>query len=62
LFSQEESIDILADKLKDFSVGRDRLNREYPQPSKWAYQKARKGIEEGESEYRVDKESVSEVQ
>ena len=54
---REESIDILSDKLKDFAVERDRLNRDCPQPSKWAYKKAKKGIEEGEAKYQIDKES-----
>jgi hypothetical protein len=53
---REESIDILSDKLKDFSVERERLNRDCPQPSKWAYKKGKKGIEEGEAEYQIDKE------
>lgn len=55
---REESVDILADKLKDFSRERDRLNRDCPQPSRWAYTRAKKGIEEGEAEYKVDKECV----
>jgi len=54
---REESIDILSDKLKDFAVERERLNRDCSQPSKWAYKKAKKGIEEGEAEYQIDKES-----
>ena len=41
---REESIDILSDKLKDFAVERDRLNRDCSQPSKWAYEKAKKEL------------------
>ena len=52
----EESTDILSDKLKDFAVERERLNRDCPQPSKWAYKKAKEGIEKGEAEYQIDKE------
>lgn len=55
---REESIEILADKLKELSTERDRLNRECSQPPKWAYKRAKKGIEEGEAEYKVDKELV----
>ena len=56
---REESLDILADKLEDFSRERDRLNRDCLQPSRWAYKRAKKGIEEGEAEYKVDKEDAS---
>ena len=55
----EESINILYDKLKDFSIERNKLNRDCSQPSKWAYKMAIKGIENGETEYKVDKELVS---
>ena len=56
---REESTEILTEKLKEFSTERDRLNRECPQPPKWAYKKAKKGIDEGEAEYTVDKEIAS---
>jgi hypothetical protein len=56
---REESLDILHDKLNNFALERDRLNRDQPQPSRWAYKIAKKGIEEGEAEYKVDRESVS---
>jgi len=55
----EDSANILADKLKDFSARRDQLNRDCPQPPKWAYKKAKKGIDDGEAEYKVDKETAS---
>lgn len=48
--------ELLCDKLKEFSEHRDRLNRDCPQPSTWAHNKAKKGIEEGEAVYMVDKE------
>lgn len=54
---RENPEELLADKLKDFAEQRDRLNRDCPQPPKWAYKIAKKGIEEGEADYIVDKES-----
>ena len=57
---REDSVNILADKLKEFSARRDQLNRDCPQPPKWAYKKAKKGIDEGEAEYRVDKKKECE--
>jgi len=54
---REDSDVILTERLKDYSEERNRLNRECPQPFKWAFKKARKGIEEGEAEYFVDKEN-----
>lgn len=56
---REDSADILADKLRDFSARRDQFNRDCPQPPKWAYKKAKKGIDAGEAEYKVDKEIAS---
>ena len=56
---REQSVDILADKLNDFANERDRLNHDCSQPPKWAYKKAKKGIEEGEASYEVDKESAA---
>jgi len=52
---KENSDEILAKKLKDFSDERDKLNRECPQVPKWAYKIAKKGIEAGEADYIVDK-------
>lgn len=54
---REESDDVLTNQLKAYSGERDKFNREYPQPFKWSYRTAKKGIQEGESEYFVDKES-----
>lgn len=53
----EESDDVLTSRLRTYSEERDRLNRECPQPFKWCYRSAKKGIQEGESEYFVDKKS-----
>jgi hypothetical protein len=35
------------------------MNRDYPQPSRWAYKRAKKGIEEGEADYKVDQEETA---
>lgn len=47
---------MLSDKLKEFSEQRERMNRDCSQLPKWAYRKAKKGIEENESDYKVDQE------
>lgn len=41
--------------LKKLNDRRNKLNSESPQIPKWAFKKARKGIEEGEAQYAVDK-------
>ncbi|MEA2074307.1 MAG: SLATT domain-containing protein [Euryarchaeota archaeon] len=51
---RENPEELLADKLRDLSEQRDRLNRECPQVPRGAYKKAKKGIEEGEANYKVD--------
>lgn len=50
----DDSDSVLASKLKDFSDQRDKLNRECLQVPKRAYEKAKKGIEAGEANYKVD--------
>ena len=52
---EEKSEQVLTEKLKDLSERRDKLNREAPQVPTWAYKKAKKGIEEGEADYGIDK-------
>lgn len=52
----EESDDLLTDRLRRFCEERDKLNRECPQPFTWCYKDAKKGIEEGETEYFIDKQ------
>jgi len=54
---REESDDVLTERLKGYSEERDRMNRECPQPFKWAYKMAKRGIKEGEAEFFVDKAS-----
>jgi len=57
---EESPEKLLADKLREFSDWRDKLNQDCPQPPKWAYEIAKKGIEAGEAEYVVDKEPGTE--
>ncbi|MCK4905755.1 SLATT domain-containing protein [bacterium] len=52
---EEESEQVLTSRLKDLSEQRDKLNRGSPQVPAWAYIIARKGIKEGEADYKVDK-------
>ena len=51
---QENSDAELTKQLKVLAKLRDELNQSSPQIPRWAYEKARKGIEEGEAEYKVD--------
>jgi len=51
---QEISEQVLYEKLKYFSEQKDRLNQDSPQIPQWAYKKAKKGIESGETIYAVD--------
>lgn len=41
-------------RLLDFTTRRDDLNANSPQPPRSAFERARKGIEEGEAKYKVD--------
>lgn len=43
-----------AENLKKLNDQRNKLNLESPQIPRWAFKKARKGIEDGEAEYKVD--------
>ncbi len=52
---QNDSEEILTQKLRDLSEERNRLNRECPQVPRFAYLQARKGIQEGEARYEVDR-------
>lgn len=47
----EPSIDKLRNKLEQLSQQRDGLNRNSPQPPRWAYNKAKRGINNGEVLY-----------
>ncbi len=45
----------IVQQLKILNQEKDGLNLKSPQIPKWAYSKARRGIEEGEADYGVDK-------
>lgn len=51
---REESEQVLTEKLKYFSEQKDRLNQGSPQIPRWAYKLAKKGILEGEADYKID--------
>ncbi len=51
---RESSEEVLTEKLKYFSQQKEQLNKSCPQVPWFAYQKAKKGIAEGEGRYRVD--------
>ena len=51
----EDSIQKLTERLKELAKNRDELNKNSPQIPRWAYKKAKKGIEGGEADYKVDK-------
>ena len=52
---KSESDEVLAEKLAHLCDQKNRLNQSCPQIPRWAYNRARKGIQDGESDYRVDK-------
>ncbi len=52
---REESEQVLTEKLKYFSEQKGKLNQNSPQIPRWAYKKAKEGIEAGEASYTVDK-------
>jgi hypothetical protein len=49
-----DSEQILTEKLKDFSEQKDKLNQTSLQIPRWAYNIAKKGIIEGEADFKVD--------
>jgi len=49
-----ESDESLLAKFRTLSAQRDELNEKSPQIPKWAFRKAREGIEDGEAQYNVD--------
>jgi len=54
---RDDSDQVLTEKLKYFSEQKDELNRKCPQIPRWAYRRAKKGIEDGEATFRVDVEN-----
>lgn len=51
----EEPIESLIHKLEEYSLTKDRLNRDSSQIPRWAYNKGKNYIEDGDAEYAVDK-------
>ncbi len=51
----EDSDQEITKQLKELAKQRDGLNQDSPQIPRWAYKKARKGIEEGEADYMIGK-------
>jgi len=51
-----ESDQVLTERLKHFSERKDNLNQTSLQIPRWAYRKAKRGIEAGEGAYNVDKQ------
>jgi len=49
-----ESDESLLAKLRTLSAERDELNEKSPQIPKWAFRRARQGIEDGEAQNKVD--------
>jgi len=55
----KSSVEELTERLKEFAGLRDELNQTSPQIPREAYEKARKGIEEGEADYEVNKKNAA---
>lgn len=54
---EDEDGKSLSDKLKSLAARRNELNQSSPDMPRKAFEAARKGINEGENQYRADKES-----
>jgi hypothetical protein len=54
LATSDENTDI-SKMIKDLAKERDNLNQASPQTFKWAYKRAKAGIEAGEADYAVDR-------
>lgn len=52
---RDESEQVLTERLKYFSEQKSKLNQSCPQIPRWAYNIAKRGIEDGEGDYTVDK-------
>jgi hypothetical protein len=48
----------LLKKFRSLSTERDELNEKSPQIPKWAFRKARQGIEDGETQYKIDENNL----
>ena len=54
----KSSVEELTKRLNEFGNLRDELNQNSPQIPREAYERARKGIKEGEADYEVDKKKI----
>jgi hypothetical protein len=53
---QEEATEVLTAKLRELVDRKDKLNADSPQIPRWAYLEGKRGIEEGEASFKVDKD------
>lgn len=53
----EQDMKKLSETLRLLDEQRSKLNEESPQIPKWAFKKAREGIEDGETDYKIDSTS-----
>jgi hypothetical protein len=53
-----KSEQVLTDRLKQLAGERDELNQSSPPVFRWAYIRAKKGIQEGEADYEADEHSA----
>jgi hypothetical protein len=52
--SWQSNEEVLTSRLKEMIDRKDKLNSDSPQIPRWAYLEAKKGIAEGEADFRVD--------
>jgi hypothetical protein len=52
---QEESDEVITSQLRELVERKNELNSKSPQIPAWAYARAKKGIEEGQAQFQVDK-------
>ncbi|MGM4919534.1 SLATT domain-containing protein [Tardiphaga sp. 813_E8_N1_3] len=52
---QEESEEVITSQLRELVERKNELNSKSPQIPKWAYKRAKKGIDEGQADFKVDK-------
>lgn len=52
--SRQVSVDELRQRLDELSAERDQLGADAPGIPRWAFTKARRGIEQGEAQYKID--------
>lgn len=52
---REDSDQILTKRLNNLTELRNKFNKECPQVPRWAYNKAKQGIESGEANYKIDR-------